>query len=341
MTKVEIKPNKYEGAWFIYDGECEICSFAVKATKIKKTHGSLHALNARTDVDHPLVQYVKETGFDLDEGMVIIANSQCYHGKDALRFMSRYGESKNAFMLFIRSLFWSDTLARLFYPWMRGTRNYLLKRKDSDRIDNLSLKDTPIFQPVFGESWESLPTVFKRHYANRPYTQDTMKIVGRLDVSSKQPLLWMAPLMKLMRQIPVRNEQNVAVSVYFRSDKHSKRLMFDRTFFFKQKKPYRFVSSMIPVHGNTVVELMRFGLGWKFSCHWDGKKIVLKHIGYVFNLMGHFIPMPLTSLLGEGYAEEHAIDDSTFEMNTFVTHKLWGRVYQYKGRFELSDDTVG
>jgi hypothetical protein len=92
---------------------------------------------------------------------------------------------------------------------------------------------------------------------------------------------------------------------------------------------------MLQIKGNEVIEIMRFGLGWKMRYSWDGEKVILAHCGYALNLFGHFIPLPLTILLGAGYAEEHAIDDNTFEMLTHITHPWWGKIYEYKGRFEV------
>lgn len=193
----------------------------------------------------------------------------------------------------------------------------------------------PIFKSIFGESWDSLPPVMHKHYANRPYTDDEVVVEGRLDVMCKPPLKWLSPLMALMGQIPARNEASVPVSVRFKSDKNSKAFHFVRSFHFKNSKPYIFHSRMMQIKGNEVIEVMRFGLGWKMLYLWDGEKVVLQHRGYALYLFGHFIPMPLTLLMGKGYAEEIAVDENTFDMITHITHPWWGKVYEYKGRFEV------
>ena len=38
----------------------------------------------------------------------------------------------------------------------------------------------------------------------------------------------------------------------------------------------------------------------------------------------------------KGYAEEIAVDDNTFHMNTHISHPWWGKVYEYKGRFKIT-----
>ncbi|MCV6605412.1 MAG: DUF393 domain-containing protein, partial [Porticoccaceae bacterium] len=159
---------KYEGVWFIYDGECPVCNHAAQAMRLQEHYGELHLLNARESTDHPLLLSVTQQGLDLDEGMVIYADARFYHGKAALKFMARCGKSKTPFMAFCKSLFWSDSLATLLYPGMRAVRNWLVNRKGIPRIDNLALKNSPTFQSVFGGDWHNLPPVMKQHYRNHP-----------------------------------------------------------------------------------------------------------------------------------------------------------------------------
>lgn len=196
----------------------------------------------------------------------------------------------------------------------------------------------PTFKSIFGESWDGLPPVMKKHYANRPYTDDETVVEGTLDVMCKPPLLWLAPLMKFMGQIPAQNEQNVPVTVRFQSDENSKAFHFNRTFNFRNAEPYAFRSRMVQIRDNEVIEIMRSGLGWKMLYLWDGEKVVLQHRGYALRFFGYFIPMPLTLLMGKGYAEEVAVDDETFDMMTHITHPLWGKVYEYKGQFRVQHD---
>lgn len=72
-----------EGVWFVYDGECPMCTSAAHALRIKKDYGALHLINAREAANDPLVKEINQQGF--------------YHGKDALKFMARYGDAGNVF----------------------------------------------------------------------------------------------------------------------------------------------------------------------------------------------------------------------------------------------------
>jgi predicted DCC family thiol-disulfide oxidoreductase YuxK len=325
------------GVWFIYDGECPLCTSAAQALRIKRQLGALHLINARQNTHEELVAEVTNRGFDLDEGMVIYHQGQFYHGKEALKFMARHGSAKNVFSVFCKSLFGSNFVSGFSYPWLRGARNMLLRRKNVGRIDNLNLKDQPTFKPIFGTSWEGLPPAIKKHYANRPYTHDSVIVHGVLDVSCSGFMRALAPLFWLLKSVPPVNEGQVPVTVHFESEPDTKVFRFDRVFHFKNRKPYHFRSRMVQVKDNEVMEIMRFGICWRMHYSWNGEKVLLRHQGYAVKILGHFISLPLTSLLGRGDAEEVPVADNAFAMCATITHPLLGKIYEYKGTFTVQE----
>lgn len=327
---------KKDGVWFIYDGECPLCTNAAHALRIKQKYGSLHLINARETTNDDLVKEATERGYDLDEGMVIYYEGHFYHGNDALTFMARHGSVQNAFTIFCKSLFWSDRISRLTYPWMRGTRNRLLRSRKIGRIDNLNCKEIPIFKPIFGETWDGLPPVIKKHYANRPYTNDKVTVKGQLDVSCAKHMQLLAPVFWLLGTVPPINEKSVPVTVHFESRPDTKEFCFNRIFHFKGRKPYEFRSRMVQVKDNEVIEVMRFGISWRMNYLWEDDKVILRHKGYALKAFGHFIPLPITFLLGRGDAEEWSVDDNNFDMRATITHPLLGQIYEYKGQFRIS-----
>ncbi|MFK8067705.1 MAG: DUF4166 domain-containing protein [Gammaproteobacteria bacterium] len=197
----------------------------------------------------------------------------------------------------------------------------------------------PIFKNIFAESWNDLPPVMKKHYANYPYSDDITVVDGILDFSCSGPIKWFAPLFWLMNGIPPLNETNVPVSVSFESDKNSNAFHFNRVFHFNNRKPYHFRSKMIQTKGNEVIEVMRFGFCWKMNYLWEENRVMLKHKGYLFKLFKFHIPIPIEFILGKGYAEEVAVDDKTFEMQVNISHPLWGEIYRYTGRFVVKQES--
>lgn len=196
----------------------------------------------------------------------------------------------------------------------------------------------PIFKPIFGPDWDSLPLVIKRHYANRPYSNDSVVVDGVLDVMCAGPIKAFNWLFWRLGGIPPHNEQGVTVTVVFESDPNSKTFSFNRSFHFKTKPFYQFRSRMIQVKGNEVVEMMRFGIGWRMSYGFEDGRVKLKHRGYVLHAFGKFIPLPLTTLIGAGYAEEIATSDDSFDMFVHIIHPWWGKIYEYRGHFNIRED---
>lgn len=198
--------------------------------------------------------------------------------------------------------------------------------------------DQPIFQTIFGEAWKQLPHVLHRHYANRPCSTDRVTVQGHLDVLCRGPIRLLRPLFKSLHLIPLLNETQVPVTVVYESHPDSHDFSLNRTFHFANRAPYRFCSHMRQLAGDEVVELMRFGIGWRMRYLWQDGKVILQHKGYLLNLFGHFTPLPLTTLLGTVHAEETALDDSNFAMCVEIRHPWWGRIYGYSGRFTISDE---
>jgi predicted DCC family thiol-disulfide oxidoreductase YuxK len=122
--------------WFVYDGDCPVCTYAARALRIRDSVGSLHLLDARTGRDHPLIQRITAAGLDLDEGMVIAFCDRFYHGADALQMMGLLGSSYGWFNRLNAMLFRSPVVARCAYPLMRAGRNLLLRLRGVTPIGN-------------------------------------------------------------------------------------------------------------------------------------------------------------------------------------------------------------
>ncbi len=194
-----------------------------------------------------------------------------------------------------------------------------------------------IFKSVFGAAWDDLPPVIRKHYLNRPYSNDRVTVTGTLDTYCAGPIKAFRWLFWKMGGIPPHTEKDVEVIVHFDSDPQTRAFHFNRIFKFKTVAYYAFRSRMLQIKGNDVVEFMRFGVGWRMAYCWEDQRVKLKHRGYVLHLAGRIIPVPLTWALGEGYAEEIALDDESFDMFVHIVHPWWGKIYEYKGRFKVAE----
>jgi predicted DCC family thiol-disulfide oxidoreductase YuxK len=126
--------------WFVYDGECPLCSAAAHALRIRQAVGHLHLVDARIETSHPIIKEVRDLNLDLDEGMVIKFRETHYHGADALHVMAMLGTGRGWFNRLNAVLFRSKLLSRLCYPSLRAGRNLLIRLRGVEKIDNLGGK---------------------------------------------------------------------------------------------------------------------------------------------------------------------------------------------------------
>lgn len=329
-------PDIYDhGVWFVYDGDCPLCTSAAQALKIKESHGPLHIIDARRSDQPELMSTIKQRNYDLDQGMVIYHSGVFYHGQEALYFMALHSQPSGLYNRINRLLFRSKLLRKTAYPFMRGCRNTLIRLLGRKPIYNMIDKNSPTFKSVFKDDWDQLPPVLKKHYANRPLSKDEVIVEGKLNVYAHPMLRIFAPIIALIGLVPPYSQDNVPVKVTFKSDPNDTSFQLVRYFHFQDKKPYLFHSKMY-CHQQDVVEVMKGGFCWRSDIFYDGQKVQLKHKGYAIKLFGKIIPLPITWLMGAGNATETAIDDDHFAMEVTVTHPLWGKIYGYNGIFRIT-----
>lgn len=196
-------------------------------------------------------------------------------------------------------------------------------------------ENDPIFKGIFGQHWPQLPSVLRKHYTNRPFSNDKVVVEGQLDIKCRHILKLMAPFYRLLGSVPMVTASKVPVRVQFDSDKNSSAFHFNRTFLFEGKKPYQFKSRMLQLKDNEVIEIMKFGICWRMLYCWEDGKVKLKHKGYAQKVFSYYLPLPLTCLIGRGDAEESAVDDKSFAMKVSITHPLFGEIYSYAGQFRV------
>lgn len=193
----------------------------------------------------------------------------------------------------------------------------------------------PIFKEIFSDDWDKLPIVMKKHYANRPFSDDVNICQGVMDIEFNWLGKLCTPLFKLFGTLIPYQGKGIKAVVKCGSSKIDNSFSFDRSLYFPNKKPFYFRSKMVPLRNNELIEFMKFGIGWHMKYEYEDNLVKLKHIGYVINIFGLRMPIPLALLLGKGYAQEKALSDDEFEMFVTIIHPLWGKIYEYRGQFKI------
>lgn len=113
----------------LYDGECPICRQYKKYVELRKKY-DIALKNAREEKE--TVRRLREEGYDMNEGMILIIGDDIYHGEQALlriESLIRPGKFRGAAL---KRLSASPRLTKAVYACMKGVRSLLLKWKNID-----------------------------------------------------------------------------------------------------------------------------------------------------------------------------------------------------------------
>lgn len=330
--------TEYEGVWFVYDGECPICSRAADAFKIKKSLGKLHAIDARKEPNHPILIEIENRGYDLDLGMIIYHGGAFYHGKDALHFMANYGDYHGFFNLTNKILFMFRPIAALLYPSLRGIRNQVIRMQGKSLIDNLERRRHPMMKPVFAKQWGKLAPVLQERYNIRPYSDDSVLLHGELDIYTHKLLRLFRRVFRFAHAMPIPHAKKVKVKVNVEvcANLDTPAMHMDRSFLLPDEEHYQFDSYLLPRENGEAVEVTKLGFCWRATFNYENARVMIHHRGYAWKFFNIFIPLPLGLLLGQINAHEWAIDHRTMGMKIEINHWLFGRLYSYGGELRLS-----
>jgi len=129
---------------------------------------------------------------------------------------------------------------------------------------NSNNENQEIFKDLFKESWNEMPQVMHKHYANRAFSQDLLICEGLMEIKYNKFITFLSPLFSLLKILIPKQGHNIFSRVTLRSSPTSNTLAFEREIFFEENNPLKFFSHMIPLKNNEVVEVMNYGICWRF-----------------------------------------------------------------------------
>lgn len=303
-----------------------------KFLKIKKTVGQLILINARES--NELVTEAIEQGFNVNEGIIVYYNQTFYHGVTAINLLNDLADQSTFSGRLSRLIYKNKLATSLWYPFLKLLRNLNLRLQGKSKIQNPAF--WPTFKPVFGDDWERLPNVIKKHYADRPYSNDITRAKGLMTISFSPLMSALAPLLSFFKMFAPAPGKDIPVEIDYLSNPQNASFIFDRRFFYPNlSKPFTFKTTLWQLKGNMIIDVMRFGLGLKMRYQVDGTKIRITHCGYALVIGKLHIPLPLTFLFGKGYGEETPLTDTSFHFYLESTHPLFGQIIRYEGVFTL------
>jgi len=127
----------------VYDWQCPACNLYCHLLCIRESGGQFRLIDAR---DNPeVMKEITARGFDIDQGMILKMNDQLYYGADAIHKLALIASPSTVFNRLNIWIFCSRRRAKLLYPVLRASRNFLLKLLGRTKINNLGLPDNEWF----------------------------------------------------------------------------------------------------------------------------------------------------------------------------------------------------
>ena len=92
--------------------------------RLRAAIGDVILLDAREP--HPVVEELKQSGIDLDEGMALIDGDTIHFGDEVVHRLALMSTGSGAFNKLNAHIFRSPRVARMLYPVMKAGRNATL-----------------------------------------------------------------------------------------------------------------------------------------------------------------------------------------------------------------------
>ena len=80
------------------------------------------------------------------------------------------------------------------------------------------MNDKPTFKAILGGQWATMPAVFHRRYANRPFSNDEVVVEGLLNVHASKWMKFLSPMLRVCGALIPYPGQDIPVTVKFNSD---------------------------------------------------------------------------------------------------------------------------
>ena len=128
----DASPRAIDRCTIVYDGSCPVCNAFVRMLRLRAVALTIELINARDG--GPVVERLRAAGYLLDEGIVLMLDSQTYHGADAMHMLALLSTPSASFNLLTARAFRNRTLSRFSYPALKLGRLLLLKIIGRDRM---------------------------------------------------------------------------------------------------------------------------------------------------------------------------------------------------------------
>jgi len=182
---------------------------------------------------------------------------------------------------------------------------------------------------------EKLPIILQKRYNIKPYSNNKITLKGKMNVTISKIFQCFSPFFRAVGALTPYPGNDIPVDVILTSNKTSPIILMHRIFYYKDRPAYHFYSKMIPIKNNIIIELTRFRIAIKLLYRIENNKIIMDYGGYVLYLGKWLLPIPLHLIIGKFFAYEEAENDNIFNMQVKMVHTLFGKIFEYTGKFKI------
>ena len=113
-----------ESSTLVYDGDCPVCKQYVRYLRLREAVGPVELVSARDH--HPVVLWLQQEGFDLNEGIAFVRGKTVYFGKDCVTHLALLSTPVGLFNRVNAAVFSSERASTYLYPVLKMGRQLLL-----------------------------------------------------------------------------------------------------------------------------------------------------------------------------------------------------------------------
>lgn len=188
-----------------------------------------------------------------------------------------------------------------------------------------------VVERALGDEWPKLAPVIRRHYGISP--SGGVVMTGRMQVRFPRRIAPMVVLGRVFGALVHRRGEDIAVEVTNAFEGEA--MIWRRVFRFSDGRVVTFSSRMCHAGGNEIIEFVRFGLGVRMALSQENGALLFSGRGYVWQIGPLRLKLPGWLFLGADRTCETPLSETEFEVDFTIDHRLWGRTYNYGGRFSL------
>ncbi len=104
----------------VFDGGCPFCSTFAAMGELRGGLPQLQIIDGRAD--HALRRRLKQQGFDLASGAVLIEGERCWHGAEAVQRLCVKLRPSSALLGLLKAVFGEEKRSRTLYPLLLAAR---------------------------------------------------------------------------------------------------------------------------------------------------------------------------------------------------------------------------